>query len=90
MAWAVFLSDGLKQVAQCVIKHTHLPEKSAQIVASTLHTFLSETKLRQAKCQQNCLALINGTDIKNIRDEYIVLREESKLLILIFLVVVGS
>ena len=70
--WEIALQSGLKQVASCFIKHTHIPPNSAQIVANTLHTFLTSPKSSQAKCQQNCEDLINNKDIQRIRSEYLI------------------
>ena len=89
-SWGIALSEGLKAVSQCMIRHTYLPAKSAKIIASTLHTFLTSPQDSQAKCAENCLKLINNTDITGIRNEYLVLRDTSELHLFIFLLVLAA
>ena len=48
MSWATFLTSGLKEDPQCVMQHSLLPPKSAQVVASTLGTFLTQGLTSQA------------------------------------------
>ena len=52
--WETALANGLKEVSKCMIRYTILPEKSAEIVANTLHTFLVSPKKSRAKCEENC------------------------------------
>ena len=51
MNWHYLLQNGLQEVAQYVMDHTKLPERSAQIVSDNLHTFMVSKKTSQAKCQ---------------------------------------
>ena len=82
------LFTGFKELIQCFVDKTALPEKSAAVVASTLSTFFRTDISSRAKCVRNCELITNGTDIITIQREFANLREEEQLHLILFLAII--